>query len=242
MLDSIISVSKVSGMASPASAGDREKVVSKLPGWLRQDLKVRTAQLGTEIQTAVTQGITYWCGLASTPPTVDTSGADSFSTWLPPGQWETFKATASDRKVSIIQALAQAVQLWLQKNPAPTVQRPEIPRRIIVCNQKGGVGKTAITAGTGEAMAEDSNALYPVRISKHFAAALLKDSDGESGDSDSDPLRHRGPARPRTACPPRRLRPAVPPHPATRPRLRCPWTGTASPSTWPVNPTANSGT
>lgn len=188
MLDSIIFVSKVSGMASPASAGDREKVVSKLPGWLRQDLKVRTAQLGTEIQTAVTQGITYWCDLASTPPTVDTSGADSFSTWLPTGQWETFKATASDRKVSIIQALAQAVQLWLHKHPAPTVQRPEIPRRIITCNQKGGVGKTAIAAGTGEAMAEDSNALYPVRISKHFAAALLKESAGKTSDSNSDPL------------------------------------------------------
>jgi chromosome partitioning protein len=169
-------------MASPASAGDREKVVSKLPGWLRQDLKVRTAQLGIEIQVAVEQGLTDWCSLASAPAPVDTSGADSFSTWLPPGQWDTFKSTAKSRKVSLIQGLAQAVQLWLQTNPAPTVQRPEIPRRIIICNQKGGVGKTAIAAGTGEAMAEDANALYPVRISKHFAA-LLED-DG----SDSDPL------------------------------------------------------
>lgn len=188
MLDSIRNVSKVSAMASPASPGDREKVVSKLPGWLKQDLKVRTAQLGTEIQAAVTQGITGWCDLASTPPAVDTSGADSFSTWLPPGQWETLKGTAAGRKVSITQALAQSVQLWLQKHPAPTVRRPEIPRRIIVCNQKGGVGKTAITAGTGEAMAEEPNALYPVRISKHFAAALLKDSDSGTGDTGPDPL------------------------------------------------------
>jgi chromosome partitioning protein len=176
-------------MASPASAGDREKVVSKLPGWLRQDLKVRTAQLGIEIQAAVAQGITDWCSLAlaPAPAPADTSGADSFSTWLPPGQWDTFKTTASDRKVSLIQGLAQAVQLWLQKNPAPTVRRPEIPRRIIVCNQKGGVGKTAITAGAGEAMAEDANELYPVRISKYFAA-LLRDSNSEVQDSDSDPL------------------------------------------------------
>ncbi|MEU1789183.1 ParA family protein [Streptomyces sparsogenes] len=175
-------------MASPASAGDREKVVSKLPGWLRQDLKVRTAQLGIEIQAAVTQGITDWCSLAATPTAVDTSGADSFSTWLPPGQWDTFKTTAADRKISLTQGLAQAVQLWLQKNPAPTVQRPENPRRIIVCNQKGGVGKTAITAGAGEAMAEDANALHPVRISKHFAAALLKNNDSGSGDADAAPF------------------------------------------------------
>ncbi|MFH0246288.1 ParA family protein [Streptomyces sp. HK10] len=166
-------------MASPDSTGDREKVVSKLPGWLRQDLKVRTAQLGIEIQTAVEQGINHWCSLASAPATVDTSGADPFSTWLPPGQWDTFKTTAADRKVSLIQGLAQAAQLWLQKNPAPAVKRPEHPRRIIVCNQKGGVGKTAVTAGTGEAMAEDPNTLYPVRVSKHFAA-LLENQGHES--------------------------------------------------------------
>ena len=40
-------------MSSPASSGDRDKVVSKLPGQLRQDLKVRAAQHGIEIQTAV---------------------------------------------------------------------------------------------------------------------------------------------------------------------------------------------
>lgn len=165
-------------MVSPASPGDREKVVSKLPAQLRQELKVRTAQLGIEIQTAVEQGITHWCSLASAPAPVDTAGADSFSTWLPPGQWDSFKSAAGDRKVSLIQGLAQAVKVWLQMNPAPTVRRPDVPRRIIVCNQKGGVGKTAITAGAGEAMAEDANTLHPVRVSKHFAA-LLEDSNSE---------------------------------------------------------------
>ncbi|MTE22537.1 AAA family ATPase [Streptomyces sp. TRM43335] len=171
-------------MASPDSTGDREKVVSKLPGWLRQDLKVRTAQLGVEIQTAVEQGINDWCDLASAPTAVDTSGADPFSTWLPPGQWELFRTTAADRRVSLIQGLAQAVQLWLQKNPAPAVKRPEHPRRVIVCNQKGGVGKTAVAAGTGEAMAEDPNTLYPVRVSKHFAALL----EGQDHGSAADPI------------------------------------------------------
>ncbi|NNN31857.1 ParA family protein [Streptomyces sp. S3(2020)] len=158
-------------MTSPASPNDREKVVSKLPGWLRQDLKIRAAQKGIEIQAAVEQGIQDWCGLASATAGVDTSGADSFSTFLPEGQWDEFKRIAGDRRVSLIQGLAQSVQLWLDTHPAPDVARPAITRRIVVCNQKGGVGKTAITAGTGEALAEDPSRLHPVRIAKQLAAA-----------------------------------------------------------------------
>ncbi|CAM5412213.1 CobQ/CobB/MinD/ParA nucleotide binding domain-containing protein OS=Streptomyces microflavus OX=1919 GN=Smic_84210 PE=4 SV=1 [Streptomyces microflavus] len=44
-------------MVTPSIAGDREKVVSKLPSWLRQDLKVRAAELGIDIQDAVSAGI-----------------------------------------------------------------------------------------------------------------------------------------------------------------------------------------
>ncbi|SEE67754.1 chromosome partitioning protein [Streptomyces sp. 2231.1] len=176
-------------MSSPATSSDREKVVSKLPGWLRQNLKVRAAQHGIEIQAAVEQGIRDWCALASAPPSVDTSGADSFSTFLPPGQWEGFRLRASDRRVSLIQGLAQSVQLWLDSNPAPDVERPEVTRRIIVCNQKGGVGKTAITAGLGEALSEDANSLHSVRVAKALAQAL-RASDANAGDEPAatDPL------------------------------------------------------
>ncbi|WP_026252762.1 ParA family protein [Streptomyces sp. PsTaAH-124] len=176
-------------MSMPATSNDRAKVVSKLPGWLRQNLKVRTAQLGIEIQTAVEQGIAAWCGLASATASVDTAGAESFSTFLPPGQWEEFRGIAEDRRVSLIQGLAQSVQLWLDTNPAPDVRRPDITRRIVVCNQKGGVGKTAITAGVGEALSEDSNSLYPVRVAKALAAALRAgDTDGDESESGADPL------------------------------------------------------
>ncbi|MDX3762778.1 ParA family protein [Streptomyces sp. AK02-04a] len=176
-------------MSSPATSNDREKVVSKLPGWLRQNLKIRAAQHGIEIQAAVEQGINDWCSLASTPATIDTSGADSFSTFLPPGQWDQFRQVATDRRVSLIQGLAQSVQLWLDFNPAPDVARPEITRRIIVCNQKGGVGKTAITAGLGEALAEDANRLHAVRVARALADAL-RASDTRSGDESAgdDPL------------------------------------------------------
>ncbi|MDG9723601.1 MULTISPECIES: ParA family protein [unclassified Streptomyces] len=175
-------------MSSPATSSDREKVVSKLPGWLRQNLKIRAAQHGIEIQAAVEQGIRDWCGLASTTASIDTAGADSFSTFLPPGQWEEFRQVVADRRVSLIQGLAQSVQLWLDSNPAPDVDRPEITRRVIVCNQKGGVGKTAITAGLGEALAEDPNALHAVQIAKALAKAL-RASDTESEEQpSSDPL------------------------------------------------------
>ncbi|WP_086852308.1 AAA family ATPase [Streptomyces coeruleofuscus] len=173
-------------MSSPATSSDREKVVSKLPGWLRQNLKIRAAQHGIEIQAAVEQGITDWCNLASSPAQVDTTGASSFATFLPPGQWDEFTRTASDRRVSLVQGLAQSVQLWLDTNPAPDIERPSITRRIIVCNQKGGVGKTAITAGLGEALAEDPNALHAVRVAKALAKALRasevhEEHDGQEG-------------------------------------------------------------
>lgn len=154
-------------MTSPQS--DREKVVSKLPAALRQALKVRTAQLGIDIQDAVAEGITTWRGLGANPPTLDTSGAESFATWLPAGQWDAFRADASARGVSLIQGLAQSVQLWLDTNPAPAIDRPQHPQRKIICNQKGGVGKTTMTAGLGEAYAEAADRLYPVRPAKQMS-------------------------------------------------------------------------
>jgi chromosome partitioning protein len=168
---------------------DREKVVSKLPGWLRQNLKIRAAQHGIEIQAAVEHGIRDWCTLASAPPIIDTSRADSFSTFLPPGQWDEFRQVAAERRVSLIQGLAQSVQLWLDSNPAPHVERPEITRRIIVCNQKGGVGKTAITAGLGEALAEDANSLHAVRVAKALAEALrASETHSDEAPGSEDPL------------------------------------------------------
>jgi chromosome partitioning protein len=150
-------------MTSQLPQGDREKAVSKLPASVRQQLKIRTAQLGVDIQDAVSDGITAWRALASNLSPVDTAGADSFSTWLPPGQWDAFRTDCSARGVSQIQGLSQSVRLWLETHPSPGVMRPAIVRRFVVCNQKGGVGKTAVTAGLGEALAEDTDTLHPSR-------------------------------------------------------------------------------
>ncbi|MFF8250110.1 ParA family protein [Streptomyces griseus] len=174
-------------MTSP-TPGDREKVVSKLPSTLQQDLKIRAAQHGTDIQHAVEAGITAWRRLGANRPAVDTGGAKPFATFLPSTQWDKFRDDCTARGVSLIQGLAQAVHLWLETNPAPGIVRPEHPKRIITCNQKGGVGKTAIAAGTGEALAEDSDQLHPVRISKHFAAAVAEPDDEPASPLDYEDL------------------------------------------------------
>ncbi|MFE7111925.1 ParA family protein [Streptomyces sp. NPDC057575] len=170
-------------MTTPDIRGDREKVVSKLPSWLRQELKVRAVQHGIDMQDAVEAGITAWRGLGANLSPIDTSGAESFATFLPSQLWAGFRSDCKRRGVSLIQGLAQSVRVWLDSHPAPAVRRPDIVRRVVICNQKGGVGKTAVTAGTGEALAEDSTALVPVRVSKHFAALLEEDEEAAN-----DPL------------------------------------------------------
>ena len=138
-------------MTSP-NEGEREKFVSKLPSWLHRDLKVRAAQLGIDIQDAVEAGIGLWRA-AGAAPEVDTAGADSFSTWLPDGLYDDFRRDCAARGVSYVQGLAQAVTAWLDAHPATAPERRT--RRIVVINQKGGVGKTSTAAGLAQALAED---------------------------------------------------------------------------------------
>ncbi|MYU48080.1 ParA family protein, partial [Streptomyces sp. SID7803] len=119
-----------------------------MPSVLQQDLKIRAAQHNIDIQHAVEAGIEAWRRLGSNlSPHRHRRGAKSFATFLPDGQWDGFRADCASRGLSLIQGLAQSVVMWLETNPAPTVVRPEHPKRIITCNQKGGVGKTAVAAG-----------------------------------------------------------------------------------------------
>ncbi|WP_331743819.1 ParA family protein (plasmid) [Streptomyces sp. NBC_00873] len=142
-------------MSSPNPGGEREKLVSKLPAHLRQALKVRAAQLSVDVQDAVTGGIQTWQAQAEPLPQVETAGAESFGTWLPEGLYDSFKSDCRVRGVSYIQGLAQAVALWLEQNPANADSRTV--RRLVVCNQKGGVGKTAVSAGIAQAFAEQGS-------------------------------------------------------------------------------------
>ncbi|MEU2855646.1 ParA family protein [Streptomyces syringium] len=144
-------------MTAPYKPEDREKVVSKLPSALRRELKVRAAQLGIDIQDAVTEGLSAWRTTQDLPQ-VDTSGGGPFSTYLPVGMQGTIKADCKARAVSFAQGLAQAVQLWLDSHPATRRSpRPTGARRLIFGNQKGGVGKTATASGVAQALAEMGN-------------------------------------------------------------------------------------
>jgi chromosome partitioning protein len=93
-------------MGLPASSSDREKIVTELP----EQLKARAGQFGRELE--------------SIPATIDTAGAESFATFLPIGQWAEFRSIAQQRRVPLVQGVAQAVHMWLEAN------RPaELPRR-----------------------------------------------------------------------------------------------------------------
>ncbi|MFJ6354876.1 ParA family protein [Streptomyces sp. NPDC092046] len=141
-------------MTAPYSPDDREKVVAKLPTDLRRELKVRAAELSEDIQDAVTAGITSWIRLKSHPK-VDTSGGASFSTYLPAGLYEKLKAASSSRNISYNQGMAQSIRHWLDTHPSsrPT-PRTTGARRLVFGNQKGGVGKTSVSAGVAQALAE----------------------------------------------------------------------------------------
>jgi chromosome partitioning protein len=174
-------------MATPDTGAEREKVVSKLPPWLRKQLKVRAAEVGVDIQDAVTTGIRDWRALAAPHEEVDTSGAESFSTWLPEGLYDDFKRDCGARSVSYVQGLAQAVSVWLAANPSPqqtsTMPVGVVPQRKVVCNQKGGVGKTAVTAGLGSAYAEAGRRVLMVdydpqgHLSKQLGVAHIVSGD-----------------------------------------------------------------
>ncbi|GGV96924.1 phosphopantetheine--protein transferase [Streptomyces gelaticus] len=142
-------------MTAPYSPGDREKVVAKLPTDLRRELKVRAAELSKDIQEAVTAGVTSWIKLERHPP-VDTSGGSSFSTYLPAGLYEKLKTSSKSRKISYNQGMAQSIRHWLDANPSPrpTPPRTTGARRLVFGNQKGGVGKTSVSAGVAQALAE----------------------------------------------------------------------------------------
>ncbi|MGW7594272.1 ParA family protein, partial [Streptomyces rubiginosohelvolus] len=145
-------------MTAPYDPIDREKVVAKLPAELRKELKVRAAELGKDIQDAVTEGVEAW-RKAKDRPVVDTSGGTSFATYLPVGLYGKLKEVCKTQNVSYNQGIAQSIRLWLDSNPSPRPKPPRVTgaRRIIFGNQKGGVGKTSVSAGVAQSLAESGH-------------------------------------------------------------------------------------
>ncbi|MGW7347986.1 ParA family protein [Streptomyces sp. NPDC054854] len=141
-------------MSIPTQSGGREKLITSLTPQLRRLLKIRAFEHGMDIQDATEHAIKAWY-LTSDVPEVDTAKAKTWGTFLSPGEPENFKSVCVQRGVTYIQGLAQAVTLWLEHHPSPTAPRHAQPvARVIVANQKGGVGKTFISSGMAQALAE----------------------------------------------------------------------------------------
>jgi chromosome partitioning protein len=142
-------------MTAPYSPDDREKVVTKVPSELRQTLKVRCAQLGIDMKDAVTLGVEARLARTDVLPLIDTTRGTPFATWLPTGLYGQLKEQCTASGLAYNQGISQSIQLWLDQNPVGQARKSTgSARRLIVANQKGGVGKTTVAAGVAQALAE----------------------------------------------------------------------------------------
>ncbi|MFD9443457.1 AAA family ATPase [Streptomyces sp. NPDC060001] len=145
-------------MTHPGAEEAREKLLVNLTPELRRDLRIRAAEHGLNMQDAASNAVTLW--LATDPGSTafeepDTKGSKSWGVFLPPGLPGRFTQDCEARGMTKVQGMAQAITLWLSMHPSPDQRLVSQPvKRILVGNQKGGVGKTFVAAGLAQAMAE----------------------------------------------------------------------------------------
>lgn len=141
-------------MTHPGAEEAREKLLVNLTPELRRDLRIRAAEHGLNMQDAAASAISRWLE-APHAPEVDTKGAKSWGVYLPAGGPTRFTQECESRSLTKVQGMAQAITLWLADHPSPDERRVSQPvKRILVGNQKGGVGKTFVASGLAQAMAE----------------------------------------------------------------------------------------
>ncbi|WP_329501509.1 ParA family protein [Kitasatospora herbaricolor] len=141
-------------MTTSLPSEQREKLLVNITPQLRRRLKVRAAECGMNVQDAAEHAVSRWYD-APAPEPVETSGAKSWGVLLPAGGPDKFATTCAAREVTKVQGFAQAIELWLSEHPSPA--RPLVAQpvqRILVANQKGGVGKTFVAGGVAQAAAE----------------------------------------------------------------------------------------
>jgi chromosome partitioning protein len=106
------------------------------------------------MQDAATSAINLWLETPSVPE-AETKGSRSWGVFLPAGVPTRFTQECEARGLTKVQGMAQAITLWLEAHPSPSERLVSQPvKRILVGNQKGGVGKTFVASGLAQAMAE----------------------------------------------------------------------------------------
>ncbi|MFD9823308.1 ParA family protein, partial [Streptomyces violascens] len=132
----------------------REKLLVNITPELRRRLKIRAAECGMNVQDAAEHALSIWYE-TPVPEMAETSGAKSWGVCLPAGDPERFATQCAARGVAKVQGFAQAVEMWLKAHPSPTAPLIAQPvQRILIANQKGGVGKSFLAAGLAQALAE----------------------------------------------------------------------------------------
>lgn len=141
-------------MTNPIGEEAREKLLVNLTPELRRDLRIRAAEHGLNMQDAAASALSLWLETPATPD-VETRGAKSWGVFLPAGKPARFTQECEARELTKVQGMAQAITLWLARHPSPAQRLVSQPvKRILVGNQKGGVGKTFVASGLAQAMAE----------------------------------------------------------------------------------------
>lgn len=141
-------------MTHPGADEAREKLLVNLTPELRRDLRIRAAEHGLNMQDAAASALALWYD-TPTVLEVETRGAKSWGVFLPAGGPERFVRECEARGLTKVQGMAQAITVWLTAHPSPAERLVAQPvKRILVGNQKGGVGKTFVASGLAQAMAE----------------------------------------------------------------------------------------
>lgn len=141
-------------MTNPISDDPREKLLVNLTPEHRRDLRIRAAEHGLNMQDAAASALSLWYDTPSAPE-VPVKGAKSWGVFLPAGGPDRFAQECESRGITKVQGMTQAITLWLAAHPSPDQRLVSQPvKRILVGNQKGGVGKTFVASGLAQAMAE----------------------------------------------------------------------------------------
>jgi len=172
-------------MTHPSTDESREKLLVNLAPELRRDLRIRAAEHGLNMQDATASAISAWL---EQPPgrEVETYKPKSWGVFLPLGMPSRFTAECDRRGVTKTQGIAQAITFWLEAYPTPATRLTEQPvQRILVGNQKGGVGKTFISLGLAQACAEAGKRVLLVDYDPqgHLSSRLKIDGLPPGGES-----------------------------------------------------------